>query len=157
LIEINRPAPARAYLVSTHLRGHRCHDTGTIVARFPPSNERKEFAMKALIGAAMIAGALALAGPVAIDPAVAAPQTKARTAASSDATDFSAHRRHYRRYHRYGYRPYYRPAYRPYYYARPHYYQPYPYYRPYPYYGPYPYVGVGPFGFGFGVGVGPYW
>ena len=104
--------------------------------------------MKRLIGAAIVVGALALAGPAAINSAVAAPQAKAQTTVSSDATDFSARRRHYRRYYRYGYRPYYyRPYYRPYYYARPYHYRPYPYYRPYPFFA------VGPFGFG----VGPYW
>lgn len=109
--------------------------------------------MKKLIGAAIVIGVLALAGPAVINSAAAAPQAKTHATASSDATDLSARRRHYRRYHRYGYRPYYhRPYYGPYYYARPYYYRPYPYY-----YRPYPYFGVGPFGFGFGVGVGPYW
>jgi len=94
--------------------------------------------VKSLIGAAVIAGILAFAGPAAINfAAAAAPHVKAQTAGSSVATDFSA-----RRYYRYGYRPYYGPYYRPYpyYYARPY------YYRPYPYYAPAPFV----FGFGFG-------
>jgi len=95
--------------------------------------------MKRLIGAAVVAGALALAGPAAVNSAVAAaPQIKAQTAGISGATDLSA-RRYYRRYYRYGYRPYYQP----YYYARPHYYRPYPYYAP----GPFP----------FGLGFGPLW
>ena len=55
--------------------------------------------MKSLIGAAFVAGALAVAGPAAINPAAAAPQAKAQSAGTSDATDFSAHR-HARRYHR---------------------------------------------------------
>jgi len=94
--------------------------------------------MKRMIGAAVVAGALALAGPAAVNRAAAAPQMKTQAARASDATDFSA-RRYYRRYYRYGYRPYYRP----YYYARPD------YYRPYPYYSPAPFV--------FGFGFGPFW
>jgi len=95
--------------------------------------------MKRLIGAAVVAGALALAGPAVINSAAAAaPQIKAQIAAVSGATDFSA-RRYYRRYDRYGYRPYYQP----YYYARPSYYRPYPYYAPAP--------------FPFGLGFGPFW
>jgi len=93
--------------------------------------------MRSLIGAAVVAGVLAFAGPAAINPAAAAPQMKAQTAGSSAATDISA-RRHYPRYERYGY---YRPY--PSYYARPH------YYRPYPYYAPAPFV--------FGFGFWPYW
>jgi hypothetical protein len=97
---------------------------------------KRSFLMKRMIGAAVVAGALASTGPAAVNPAVAAPQTKAQTAGvSSDTTDFSA-RRNYRRYYRYGY-------YRPYYYARPC------YYRPYPYYAPTPFV--------FGFGFGPFW
>jgi hypothetical protein len=95
--------------------------------------------MKGLIAAAVVAGALAFAGPAAINSAaVAAPQMKTRNAGISDATDLGA-RRYYRRYYRYGYRPYYRP----YYYARPYYYRPYPYYAPAP--------------FTFGFGFGPFW
>jgi hypothetical protein len=100
--------------------------------------------MRILIGAAVVAGVLAFAGPAAINSAAAAaPQMKAQTAGSSDATDISA-RRYHRRYHRYSYSyPYDR--YRPYpsYYARPHYYRPYPYYAPAP--------------FPFGLGFGPFW
>ena len=80
--------------------------------------------MKSLIGATFVAGALAVAGPAAISPAVAAPQAKAHSAGTSDTTDFSAHRhvrRHYR--HHGNHRPYYRL----YYYDRPVYYRPYPY------------------------------
>jgi hypothetical protein len=99
--------------------------------------------MKRWIGAAIVAGALAFAGPAAINSAAAAvPQIKAQAAGVSGATDFSAQRYH-RRYYRYGYRPYYRPYYQPYYYARPQYYRPYPYYVPAP--------------FPFGLGFGPLW
>jgi hypothetical protein len=91
--------------------------------------------MKRLIGAAVVAGALALDAPAALSPAAAASlQIKGQTAGTSDAADFSA-RRYYRRY--------YRPYYRPYYYARPYYYRPYPYYAPAP--------------FPFGLGFGPFW
>jgi hypothetical protein len=92
----------------------------------------KGLTMKILIGAAVVAGALALASPGVIDSAAAAGVSANH---ASQATDISA-RRHYRHYYRYGYRPYYRP----YYYARPY------YYRPYPYYAPAPFI----FGFGFG-------
>jgi poly(3-hydroxybutyrate) depolymerase len=88
--------------------------------------------MKRLIGAAVVAGALAWAGPASITPAAASPQMKA--AGTSDTTDLSA-RRYYRRY--------YRPYYRPYYYARPYYYRPYPYVLPAP--------------FPLGLGFGPFW
>jgi hypothetical protein len=99
--------------------------------------------MKTLVGAAVVAGALALAGPAAINPAAAAaPQLKAQTAGSSDATDISA-RRYHRRYYRYRSYDRYQPFVRPYYYARPYYYRPYPYYAPAP--------------FPFGLGFGPYW
>ena len=102
--------------------------------------------MKTLIGAAVVAGGLALAGLAAIQPAAAA-STKAGVQAidASKATDLSARRRY-----RHGYRGHYRPDY----YARPTYYRPYPYYyRPYPYYAAAPF----PFGVGFGPGVGPGW
>jgi len=100
--------------------------------------------MKTVIGAAFVAGALVFAGPAAINSAAAAPQMKAQTAGSSNATDISA-RRYHRRYHRYGYYPYSYDRYRSYpsYYARPHYYRPYPYYAPAP--------------FPFGLGFGPFW
>jgi hypothetical protein len=96
--------------------------------------------MKGLIAATLVVGALAVAGPGAIDNAAAASQTKAQRAGTSDATDFSAHRyvRRYDRHH-----GYYRPNYRPYYYSRPVYYRPYPYYAPAP--------------FTFGIGFGPVW
>jgi len=98
--------------------------------------DQEELAMKTLITAAAVAGALVVAGPAAIDPAAAAaPQMKAQTAGISDATDFSARRYHRRYYRHYGYRPYY--------YARPTYYRPYPYYAPAP--------------FPFGIGFGPFW
>ena len=91
--------------------------------------------MKTLIGAAVVAGVLALAGPAAIGPAAAASlKTGVEPLDTSKATDLSARRR-YRHYYRYGYRPYY--------YARPTYYRPYPYYAPAP--------------FTFGFGFGPWW
>src|SRR3954468_7544730 len=103
--------------------------------------------MKTLIGAAIVAGVVAFAGPAAIDSAAAAApmMMKAQIAGSSDVTDISA-RRHYRHYHRYGYYPRYdryRPFIRPYYYARPYYYRPYPYYAPVPFFLGF---GFGPFG-----------
>ena len=94
--------------------------------------------MKTLMGAAVIAAMVAFGGPAAVAATATTPQAKLQTAATSDATDFSA-RRYDRRYS--GYRPYYQPY--PYYYARPYYYRPYPYYAPAPF----------PFGFGFG----PFW
>jgi hypothetical protein len=105
-----------------------------VAARYFDALDREELVMKGLIGAAVAAGALAFAGPAAVDQAAAAPPMKAQIAGASDATDFSA-RRHYRRYYRYGYRPYY--------YARPYYYRPYPYYAPAP--------------FALGFGFGPFW
>ena len=99
--------------------------------------------MKRLIGAALVAGALAFAGPSAINQAAAAtPQVEAQTSIISGATDLSA-RRYYRRHYHHGYHPYYRPYYQPTYYARPTYYRPYPYYAPAP--------------FPFGLGFGPFW
>jgi hypothetical protein len=101
----------------------------------------EELAMKTLIGAAVVAGVLALAGPAAIDPAAAASaKAVVHAANASKVTDFSARRR-YRHYYRYGYRPYYTP----YYYARPTYYRPYPYYA------------AAPFPFGLSFGIGPWW
>ena len=67
--------------------------------------------MKTLIGAAVVAGVLAFAGPVAIDSAAAAaPLAKTQTAGVSGATDISARR--YHRHYRYGYYPRY-DRYRP--------------------------------------------
>jgi hypothetical protein len=104
------------------------------------SDPDREIIMKRLIGAALVAGALAFAGPSAINQAAAAPsQTKANSSATNAATDFSARRTYRHRYHHYGYRPYDRPTY----YARPI------YYRPYPYSVPAPFV--------FGIGFGPSW
>ena len=97
--------------------------------------------MRTLIGAAFVAGALVFGGPAAINSAAAAPPVKTQTAATSDATDFSARRYHRRYYRYYGYRQHYGPYYQPYY-ARPYYYRPYPYYAP------------APFAFGFGFGPG---
>jgi hypothetical protein len=118
-----------------------CLETGEIAARYLRHlDQREESVMKRLIGAALVAGTLAVAGPGAIDSAAAAPQTKARYAGTSDATDFSAHRQVRRTYRHYGnYRPYYRPSY----YSRPVYYRPYPYDAPAP--------------FTFGIGFGPLW
>jgi hypothetical protein len=96
--------------------------------------------MRGWIGAAIVAGVLALAGPASARTTAAAPQVTKQAAGAGKATDFSA-RRYYRRYYRYGYRRYYRPY--PYYYARPYYYRPYPYYAPAP--------------FTFGFGFGPFW
>jgi hypothetical protein len=71
----------------------------------------QELAMRTLIGAAIIAGTLALAGSAAIDPAAAASSNSgASPAAASTSTDLSA-RRHYRHYRRYAYRPTYQPYY----------------------------------------------
>ena len=90
--------------------------------------------MKRWLGVAMFAGVLALSGPAATGEASAAAlQARVSTAASPQATDFSA-RRYYRHH---------RPYYRPYYYARPTYYRPYPYSAPAP--------------FPFGLGFGPFW
>ena len=92
--------------------------------------------MKGLIGAAFVAGALAVAGPAGISPVAAAPQTEAQRAGTSDATDFSAHRHVRRHYRHHGYS-------RSYYYDRPVYYRPYPYASPAP--------------FTFGIGFDPAW
>jgi hypothetical protein len=98
----------------------------------------QELAMKTLIGAAIVAATLALAGSAAIDPAAAAsPKAGAGAAAASTSTDLGA-RRHDRHYRRYAYRP----SYQPYYYGRPAYYRPYPYSAPVPFF----------LGFGFGPG-----
>ena len=87
--------------------------------------------MKAGVGVALVAAALAFSAPAAIAGTKVAPQAKAQNV--SDATDFSA-RRIYRRYPAYpAYARY--PAY-PAYYARPYYYPPY-YYAPPAYYYPY--------------------
>jgi hypothetical protein len=84
--------------------------------------------MKRSIGAAVIAGSLALAGPAAIDPAAAASSKVVSISAAAASTDLGARRhRHYRRYA-------YRPAYPPYYYDRPTYYRPYPYSVPAPFF-----------------------
>jgi hypothetical protein len=93
--------------------------------------------MKTSIGMAVVAAALALGGPAAIAAADGATQVKSQAAIKPGASDFSAHRRHYR----HGYRPNYRPS--PYYYARPYYYRPYPYSTPAP--------------FTFGFAFGPSW
>jgi hypothetical protein len=107
---------------------------------FDGRDQREESVMKSLIGAAFVASALVVAGSAAIGPVVAAPQTKAQSAGTSDVTDFSAHRYNRRYYRHYGY---YRPYDRPYYYNRPVYYRPYPYDSPAP--------------FTFGIGFGPFW
>ena len=99
----------------------------------------EEAVMKSLIGAALVAGALMVAGSGAVNSA-AAPQARTQSAGTSEATDFSAHR-YVRRHHRHD--GYSRPYYRPHYYNRPVYYRPYPYYAPAP--------------FTFGIGFGPVW
>ena len=111
--------------------------------------KHEELAMKTLIGAAVVAGGLALAGLAAIQPAAAAsPKAGVQAIDVSNATDLSARRRHRHHYH-YGYRRYHQP----YYLARPTYYRPYPYYyRPYPYYAAAPF----PFGVGFSPGIWPW-
>jgi hypothetical protein len=104
--------------------------------------KHEELAMKTLIGAAVVAGPLALAGLAAIGPAAAAsPKAGVQAIDASRATDFSARRRHHEGYSR------------TYDLARPTYVPPSPYYiRPYPYYGL-------PFFVGFSPGVWPwgYW
>ena len=94
--------------------------------------------MKRLIGAAVVAGTLVLAGSAAI-LRHRGPASEGTDVGRPDATDLSA-RRYYRHHYHYGYRPYYRPYSQPYYYARPTYYRPYPYSAPAPF----------PLGFGFG-------
>jgi hypothetical protein len=83
--------------------------------------------MKSWLYGAFVASALVVAGPGAIDFAVAAPSAKTNGAA---ATDFSAHR-HHRRYHRHAVHA--RPD-APAYYARPVFYRPYPYQTPVPFF-----------------------
>jgi hypothetical protein len=118
-----------------------CLETGEIAARYLcQRDQREESIMKGLMGAAVVAGVLALAGPGAIDGAAAASQAKTQSAGTSDATDFSAHRYGRRPYRHSGY---YRPYSRPYYFGRPVYYRPYPYHAPAP--------------FTFGIGFGPVW
>jgi len=86
----------------------------------------EEAVMKAWIGVAFVAAALALGAPAAIAETRGAPQAKA-----ADATDFGA-RRVYRCYPSYpAYARY--PSY-PTYYARPYYYRPYPYGVPVPFF-----------------------
>jgi hypothetical protein len=93
--------------------------------------------MKTLIGAAVIAGMLALAGLAAIDPAAAeSSEPGVRATAVATSTDHRSARRHHRHYRRYARRP----SYQPYYYGRPVYYRPYPYNAPVPFF----------LGFGFG-------
>jgi hypothetical protein len=101
--------------------------------------------MKTLIGAAVVAGGLALGGLAAIQPAAAAsPKAGVHAIDALTPTDLSARRR-YRHHYRYAYRRYYQP----YYLARPTYYRPYPYYAA-------PYYGYGP-SISFGFGFGPRW
>ena len=97
--------------------------------------------MKTLIGAAVIAGGLALGGLAAVQPATAAsPKAGVHATDAPTATDLSARRRY-----RYGYRRYYQP----YYLARPTYYRPNSYYAA-------PNYGYGP-SISFGFGFGPRW
>jgi hypothetical protein len=141
IARIGSTGPLDAGLFSFHIAPRKRRDCCTLFGDLNWISTRSLF-MRTLIGAAVVAGVLAFAGPAAINSAAAAPLIKAQTAGSSDATDISA-RRYYRHYHHYGYRVYDR--YRPYpaYYARPY------YYRPYPYYAPAPFV--------FGFGFGPLW
>ena len=100
--------------------------------------------MKTLIGAAVVAGGLALGGLAAVQPAAAAsPKTGVHAIDGSQATDLSARRRY--RHHHYAYRRYYHP----YYLARPTYYRPDSYYAA-------PYYGYGP-SISLGFGFGPRW
>jgi hypothetical protein len=115
------------------------HETGMIACALFRARNQQELMMKNWIGAAAVAGVVALAGPASAKPAITTqPHEGTQKAHAGHVTDFSA-RRYHRRYYRYGYRPYYRP----YYYARPYYYRPYPYYTPAP--------------FTFGFGFGPLW
>jgi hypothetical protein len=101
--------------------------------------------MKTLIGAAIVAGGLALAGLAAMQPAAAdSPKAGVQAIDASKVTDLSARRR-YRHPYRYGYRRYHQP----YYLARPTYYRPDSYYAA-------PYYGYGP-SVSFGFGFGPRW
>jgi hypothetical protein len=91
------------------------------------------------IGVAAVAGALALAGPAAINPAGAASSNGGIHATHApEATDLGA-RRHARHHTRYAHRPNDRPSY----YDRPAYYRPYPYDVPAPFF--------------LGFGFGPWW
>jgi len=92
--------------------------------------------MKGLIGAAFVAGALAVVIPAPISPVAAAPQAKAPSVGTTDAANFGTRRHVGRHYRHHGYS-------RPYYYDRPVYYRPYPYSSPAP--------------FTFGIGFGPAW
>jgi hypothetical protein len=97
-----------------------------VYQRWPP----QEFAMKSLIGAAVITGALVLSGQFTIDPAAADP-SKAVTSQTGKAKAAGSNARlRYRHHDRYAYRP----DYQPYYYDRPVYYRPYPYGVPVPFY-----------------------
>jgi hypothetical protein len=99
----------------------------------------KEFLVQRWLGIALLAGALAVAAPMA--QAAAAPAQIARQKVdAAKASDFSA-RRYHRRDYRYGYGTDYTSY--PHYYARPYYYRPYPYSSPAP--------------FTFGFGFGPLW
>ena len=83
--------------------------------------------MRACVGVAVVAAALALGAAPVVAGASAVPQARARIA-TPDATDVSARRR-YPRYPAYARYPSY-PAY----YARPTYYRPYPYTVPAPFF-----------------------
>ena len=86
--------------------------------------------MKSLIGAAVIAAAMAFSGELTIDPAAAASSKAAASqTGTAKAADSSARLRD-RRHDRYAYRG----DDRPYYYDRPVYYRPYPYGVPVPFF-----------------------
>jgi hypothetical protein len=99
--------------------------------------------MKTLIGAAVVAGGLALAGLAAIGPADAAsPKAGVQAIDASKSDRLQRAPAATGTTNRYGYS-------QPYYLGRPTYYRPYPYYTVAPF----------PFGVGFGPGVWPwgYW
>lgn len=100
------------------------------------------------IAIAIAVGAAALIGGTAANASDNSVKTKAATDVTSQSTDFSAHRRHYRHRHYRSY-GYYAPRRA--------------YYAPQPYYGGYsrPYYGGGGYGYGgpsisFGFGGGGY-
>jgi hypothetical protein len=94
-------------------------------------------AMKAWIGAALLAAALTLGAPAATPARAMQPEVAHR---ADGATEFSARRRHQRVHRHYRQRHVYAPVY----YARPYHYR--------------PYRGVAPFfPFGFGYGLDPSW
>jgi hypothetical protein len=98
--------------------------------------------MKTMIGAGILAGALAMGFAILPAPAAALSNTGAQIVQLSGTTDISARRRIHRSYRHYRPRVYVRGPYQPYY-GRPSYYVP---------QGPAPF-----FPFGFGYGLDPSW